>query len=188
MIRHNSYMNTIHTKISQNTTFSKFYLLCTFPLPSHLEHPRVPFISDSSFCIGTTSEKYRITNNSHQHSAVAFSFSLTWAPAKSAWTRKRKSIDLARLSILARLCLEISKTRYLLYSKRRKIFIASPRPAPLDREIFFIKNITPRFSSFLVSLSLPSLPEFYHLDKTRCIMKVGFEKRAYMTVFVLRLG
>lgn len=33
MIRHNSFMNTIHTKISQNTTFSKSYLLCTLPLP-----------------------------------------------------------------------------------------------------------------------------------------------------------
>lgn len=80
------------------------------PFPFHLEHPRDPLVLDSSFCIGTSSEKYRITNNSHRHSVVAFSFSLTWVPAKSAWTRKRKSIDFMRPSILARLCIEISTT------------------------------------------------------------------------------
>lgn len=152
-------MNTIHTKISQNTTFSKSYLLCTLPLPFHLEHPRVPDISDPSFCTCTTLEKYRITNNSHQHSAVAFSFSSTWALAKSAWTRKRKSIEprASVPSILIRLCLEISKTRYLLYSKPRKIFLASHTLlAPLDREIFFTKIITPRYC-FFSHFSPPSL-------------------------------
>lgn len=140
MIRHNSYMNTIHTKTSQNTTFSKSYLLCTFPFPFHLEHP-----STRSFYFGFFILHWhylrKITNNSHQHSAVAFSFSLIWAPAKSAWTRKRKSIDLARPSMLARLCLEISKTRYLLYLKPRQVFLASPRLAHCWIERSFLQKI-----------------------------------------------
>lgn len=144
MIRHNSYMNTIHTKISQNTTFSKSYLLCTLPLPFHLEHPRVPFISDPSFCTGTaTLGKYRITNNSHQHSAVAFSFSLTWAPAKSAWTRKRKSIE-PRASVRPSLLAFVSKSQKpdtCFIQNLERFFLPSTPPSHRWIERFFLQKL-----------------------------------------------
>lgn len=142
MIRHNSYMNTIHTKISQNTTFSRSYLLCTFN--PHLSPPFIVNIHAPLsfqilyFALALPRTLSDDSNNSHQNSAVASFFSSTWAPAKSAWTRKRRSINIAHPSILARLSLKISKTRYLLYLKSSKDLLAFPSHRWIER---FFKEI-----------------------------------------------
>lgn len=179
---HNSYMNTIHTKISQSTTFSRSYLLCTCPSPFYSSRISTRSFHFRFFILHRLSPEH--SNNSHQILAVASSFSSTWAPAKLAWTRKRKSIDLVHPSILTRLSLEISKTRYLLYLKTSKDLLALPSHRWIERSF---KKYNLFVFSFL-SFSLP-LSEFRHLKEIEVYNeKWGIIKKSPVCLFLLFVG